>query len=261
MFDFHLVAAAKLTGESAYQPLAIAGIIALAAMFSSIAGFAFAAFAGALMFHVVDDPVRAIQIMIVASIATQLAGVAGIRHAIDWRATFPFLLGGAATLLPGVYLLFNMAPQIYLRAIGLLLSVYGLAMLLRPPIVIELHPRHGRLADMFVGSLGGIMAPLAAFPGAFVPIWCDMRGWDKERQRGTYQPYILIMQVASLGLIQLMQGARGGDATLLLYALPAIVGTQFGVRVFRRLSNAQFRLVLNLCIICSGFSLAWGIRQ
>ena len=108
MFGFDLATAAKLGDVSAYQPLAIAGIIALAAMFSSIAGFAFAAFAGATMFHVVDDPVRAIQIMMVASIATQLAGVAGIRHAIDWRAAFPFLLGAAATLLPGVYLLFSM---------------------------------------------------------------------------------------------------------------------------------------------------------
>ena len=32
-------------------------------------------------------------------------------------------------------------------------------------------------------------------PGSFVTIWCSMRGWDKLRQRATYQPFILAMQV------------------------------------------------------------------
>ena len=50
----------------------------------------------------------------------------------------------------------------------------------------------GPLADLAVGALGGITGPLAAFPGAFLTIWCGMRGWDKVAQRSIYQPDIRI---------------------------------------------------------------------
>ena len=62
---------------------------------------------------------------------------------------------------------------------------------------------HGKNA---VGSLGGITGPLAALPGAFVAIWCGMRGWDKVVQRSVYQPFILIMQLLTLGALSGVSG-------------------------------------------------------
>src|SRR5262245_14447252 len=258
MPSFDFVQVDNFAESLGYRYWAIAAVVALAAMLSSIAGFAFAAFAGSLMFHLVDDTIYAVQVMIVASIATQITGVLAIRHSIEWRAVCPFLVGGVLTILPGVYLLFHVAPQVYLRAIGVFLAVYGACMLLRRPMVINLAGRRGLLVDLFVGGLGGIMAPLAAFPGAFIPIWCGVRGWDKERQRAIYQPYILVMQFASLCLIQISTGLWNYDASLLLYALPAVVGTQLGLSVFRHLTNAQFSKVLNVFIMCSGLTLAAG---
>jgi uncharacterized membrane protein YfcA len=246
---------------SAHRSWMIAGVIALAAMLSSVAGFAFAAFAGSLMFHLVDDKLYAVQIMIVASIATQITGVLGLRRYIEWRALSPFLVGGALTILPGVYLLLHIAPQVYLQIIGVFLAVYAAYMLFRPPIVICLSGRCGVLADLVVGGLGGIMAPLAAFPGAFIPIWCGVRGWGKVRQRAVYQPYILVMQVASFCLISAATGARGLNVLLLLYALPAIAGTYVGLKVFSRLTNVQFSRILNVFIILSGLLLVVSPKQ
>jgi hypothetical protein len=37
-----------------------------------------------------------------------------------------------------------------------------------------------------------------AFPGAVPTIWCCLQGLPKERQRGLIQPFILIMQVATI---------------------------------------------------------------
>jgi hypothetical protein len=48
-----------------------------------------------------------------------------------------------------------------------------------------------------------------AFPGAFVTIWCGLKGWSKERQRALYQPFILLTQVAALLLIVLAHPATG----------------------------------------------------
>ena len=33
---------------------------------------------------------------------------------------------------------------------------------------------------------------------AFVTIWCGFKGWTKERQRGIYQPFILIVQLVAI---------------------------------------------------------------
>ena len=112
------------------------------------------------------------------------------------------------------------------------------------------------MTDVAVGALGGITGPLAAFPGAFVTIWCGMRGWDKVAQRSVYQPYILILQVLTLGGISVIGGPSGFDEHLIAYALPGVAGAYLGVRVFQKLNDAQFRRLVNLALIVSGIALA-----
>jgi len=60
--------------------------ILVAAAASSIAGFAFSALCGALLFHLMDSPVYAVEVMILCSIAIQLFSVAALRHSIDGAA-------------------------------------------------------------------------------------------------------------------------------------------------------------------------------
>ena len=72
-------------------------VVLLASAVSSTIGFAFSALCGALLFHVIDSPVYAVQVMIICSIAIQMFGVATLWHAIDWRSLRAFLIGG----LPG----------------------------------------------------------------------------------------------------------------------------------------------------------------
>ncbi|MDB5374602.1 MAG: sulfite exporter TauE/SafE [Belnapia sp.] len=57
---------------------------------------------------------------------------------------------------------------------------------------------------LLAGAVGGITGGPAAFPAALVVIWCGLLGWPKIRQRAVFQPYILVMQVATLGLIRLL---------------------------------------------------------
>ena len=62
--------------------------------------------------------------------------------------------------------------------------------------------------DVCVGALGGITGGLAAFPGAFVTIWCSVRGWDKSVQRAVTQPFILAMQLITLATMQAQHRRR-----------------------------------------------------
>src|SRR4029453_6670445 len=99
---------------------------------SSIAGFAFSALCGALLFHLMDDPVYAVQVMIVCSIAIQMLSVATLWRAIDWRSLGVFLIGGFLGVPIGVYLLLHLPTTTYRTAIGSLLIIYGSYLLLRP---------------------------------------------------------------------------------------------------------------------------------
>jgi uncharacterized protein len=56
----------------------------VASTISSIAGFAFSALCGALLFHLMDSPVYVVQVMITCSIAIQMLSVATLWRSIDW---------------------------------------------------------------------------------------------------------------------------------------------------------------------------------
>ena len=230
--------------------------IFVAATVSSIAGFAFSALCGALLFHLMDSPVYVVHVMILCSIAIQLLSVATLWRDIDWRSLRVFLVGGFLGVPVGVYLLLHLPTGTYRNAIGGLLIIYGSYLLLRWPVRGF---RSGPLSDACAGFLGGITGGLAGFPGAFVTIWCGTKGWDKARQRGAYQPFILCMQPVTLIAIYLMRPSSPVQAQLdwkaLAFVPAALLGAWFGLRIFKRLSDRQFELVVNTLLILSGVGL------
>jgi uncharacterized membrane protein YfcA len=230
--------------------------VLLASTASSIAGFAFSALCGALLFHLMDSPVYVVQVMLVCSIAIQLFSVATLWRSIDWRSLPIFLIGGILGVPAGVYLLLHLPTDAYRDAIGGLLIAYGGYLLLRWPTRTL---RMGPLADACAGFLGGLSGGLAAFPGAFVTIWCGFKGWDKARQRGVYQPFILGMQPITLLVIYLMRPsssiAMQLDWKTLTFIPAALLGAWLGLCIFKRLSDRQFELAVNLLLIASGVGL------
>jgi uncharacterized protein len=228
----------------------------VASTVSSIAGFAFSALCGALLFHLMDSPVYAVNVMIVCSIAIQLLSVSAIWSSIDWRSLPIFLTGGVLGVPAGVYLLLHLQSGAYRNVIGVLLIAYGGYLLLRWP---GRSLRMGPLSDACAGFLGGLTGGLAGFPGASVTIWCGLKGWDKARQRGVYQPFILGMQPITLIAIYLMRPASSTatqlDWNTLAFVPAALLGAWFGLRIFKRLSDRQFELVVNALLILSGIGL------
>jgi uncharacterized membrane protein YfcA len=228
----------------------------VASTISSIAGFAFSALCGALLFHLTDSPVYAVQVMIVCSIAIQMLSVATLWRSIDWSSLPVFFVGGILGVPAGAYLLLHLQSGAYRDVIGALLIAYGSYLLLRRPACkLETGP----IADACAGFLGGLTGGLAGFPGASVTIWCGLKGWDKARQRGVYQPFILSMQPIALIVIALMRPASASATQLdwktLAFVPAALLGTWFGLRIFQRLSDRQFELAVNALLIVSGVGL------
>jgi uncharacterized membrane protein YfcA len=236
------------------------GLIAVfvASTVSSIAGFAFSALCGALLFHLIKSPVYAVNVMIVCSIAIQMLSVTTLWRAIDWKSLGVFLAGGFLGVPAGVWLLLHLPASTYRGVIGGMLMAYGTYLLLRPPMRTL---QCGRVTDSCAGFLGGITGGLAGFPGAFVTIWCGLKGWEKTRQRGVYQPFILAMQPVTLLAIYLMQPSGPARAQTALdwkvfaFVPAALLGAWFGLRIFKRLSDRQFEIVVNVLLVVSGIGL------
>ena len=230
----------------------IFGSVLVSAAISSTVGFAFSAIAGAVLLHLLPQPMDAVKVMMIASIVIQAYSVHSLRHDIDFRALAPFLAGGMLTLPVGVYLLLHISPSSFQAVLGAFLVAYGAYMLVRfrPPTVAG-----SWSSDFLVGATGGITGGLAAFPGAFVTIWCGMRGWDKSRQRALYQPYILLMQVLALAMLGSAGAWHSSDLALLGYAPAALLGAYAGLQLFRRMTDVQFSLALYLLLIVSGAAL------
>jgi uncharacterized membrane protein YfcA len=229
-------------------------IILLGATISSIAGFALSAISGAMLLHVVRNPVEAVRIMLVASIAVQAYGVWALRRSISLRELWPYFAGGAATVAPGVYLLLYTPTSIYLVGLSVFLAAYGTCMLMRPPLQLKSNSLAGRVT---VGALGGITGATAAFPGAFVTIWCAAHGWDKQQQRAIYQPFILGMQIVTLIILDVCTPAAGVRLDLLQYVAPAILGSHLGLLVFDTLSASQFNKIVSVFLVVSGLAMAF----
>lgn len=253
---FVIAEAVMLSLQGQQRPAIALIAILIASAASSIAGFAFSAMCGALLFHLMENPVYVVQVMIVCSIAMQSFSVAALWRSIDWRGLPVFLVGGTLGVPAGVWLLLHLSTGVYRDVIGGLLVVYGVYMLLRWPTRAL---RTGPLADVGAGFLGGFTGGLAGFPGAFVTIWCGLKGWDKAHQRGLYQPFILCMQPVSLIAIHLMRPASSTAAQLdwnaLAFIPAALLGTWFGLRIFRRLSDRQFQIAVNLLLVAAGAGL------
>jgi uncharacterized protein len=119
-----LIAEAMLLSIHGVEGIAMI-VVLVASTVSSIAGFAFSALCGALLFHLIESPVYAVQVMIVCSIAIQMLSVAALWRSIDWRTLPIFLAGGILGVPAGVYLLLHLPGGSYRTVIGGLLIVYG----------------------------------------------------------------------------------------------------------------------------------------
>lgn len=227
-----------------------------AALLASVVGFAFSAICGAMLFHLIDDPVKVVQIMMICSLCGQTLMVWSLRRAIVWRDLAGFLAGGVMGLPLGLYVLLNARPALYVSAVGLLLVLYSLFMVFRRPMTVR---RQHIAFDAVAGLLGGITGGAAALPGMPVTIWCSFKGWSKEQQRALYQPFILSVQVGAILAMILLGPTTGRPVSLdfsgVVYLPAMILGANLGMAFFRRLNDRQFSLAVNILLIVSGLAL------
>jgi hypothetical protein len=219
------------------------------AVVAGLSGFAFGLVAASLWLYILT-PLQNATLIVAFGLIVQGYSVWKLRHALDWRKIWPFILGALLGVPVGVTLLTWSDPRNIRIAVGVFLVLYSLYAFFRP--ALKPIPAGG-VTDAAVGLANGVLAGLTGLGGILVTIWTGLRGWPKDTQRAVFQP----VAVAIFLMSALWLGAKGTITTetakLFMMGLPVVIaGTWFGLRLFGSINETTFRKVVLALLFISG---------
>jgi uncharacterized membrane protein YfcA len=227
-------------------PAVIVGAV-LAAFVQGLSGFGFGLTAMSIWAWTLE-PRLAATLGVFGALTGQLIAAFTMRRGFDIARLAPFLLGAAAGLPLGLYLLPRLDVPLFKFMLGLLLVVLCplLFFAARLPKL-----RGGRVGDGLAGAAGGMMGGLGGFTGVVPTLWCTLRGLDKDQQRAIIQNFNL----ATL-LVTFASYVGTGVITPQVVPLFAVVApvmlipSLLGSRLYIGISEAAFRkIVLGLLTV------------
>jgi uncharacterized membrane protein YfcA len=101
------------------------------ALVAGLSGFAFGLVAASIWLYILT-PLQTASLIIAFGLIVQGYSVWKLRHALNWRKLWPFVIGAAIGVPVGVTFLTWANPQHVKAGVGVLLVLYGLYALLRP---------------------------------------------------------------------------------------------------------------------------------
>jgi hypothetical protein len=224
----------------------------LGAVVAGVAGFAFGLIASAIWLHIIP-PAQSTPLIAAFAVIIQAATLWRLRHAVQIPRLLPFIAGGAVGIPLGAAALDWMAQGQMRAFIGGALIVFSIYSLMRPTLpAVE----GGAIADSIVGLLSGAFSGSTGLAGIPVIVWASLRRWSKDDQRAIFQPVVIAVFVMTL----IWFGASGivTSETLRLFwiGLPAAAaGTWLGLRLYGRLDEPTFRLVVLVLLLASELTL------
>ncbi len=230
----------------------LVGVFA-AAFVTALAGFAFGMVAAAIWLHALT-PVQAAALIAAYALLVQSYAVWKLRRSVNVWRVLPFVVGTAAGIPAGIFVLNWASPTAIRIAVGVLLVSFSVYNLVGPRL--PQFKRAGPLPDGAVGVANGVLGASTGLGGTLPAIWCSMRGWTKDEQRAVFQP----AAVATFLMIMAWYGAGGilsaDIGWLFAIGLPALLaGTWLGWRLYGRLDEAAFRKVVLYVLLVSGLAL------
>jgi uncharacterized membrane protein YfcA len=230
----------------------------LGAIVAGVAGFAFGLIASAIWLHIIP-PTQSAPLIAAFAILIQGATLWPLRHAIRISRLSPFLIGGAVGIPLGAAVL-TLASQDQVRAlIGASIILFSLYSLARPTLPAV---AGGRIADSIVGLASGVLSGSAGLAGIPMIVWASLRRWSKDEQRVIFQPVVVAVFVMTLAWFGGTGIITADTLRLFWIGLPAVlIGSWLGLKLYSKLNEATFRLVVLMLLLVSGATLVpwpWG---
>jgi len=215
-----------------------------------LSGFAFGLTAMAIWAWSVE-PMLAGPLVAFGTLVGQLLSIGVVRRGLDAGLIWPLVAGGILGVPLGVALLPHLDPLQFKLGVGVLLLLWCPAMLVARDI-----PRitgGGRLADAFVGWIGGIMCGIAGLNGPAPTLWTTLRGWERDRQRAAFQTFSLVTQTLTITTYFAAGIIQAGTTRLFAVVVPAmLIPTLLGARLYRRFTDTGFRRIVLGLLSASG---------
>lgn len=205
---------------------------------------------------VVLPPITSVAIVGLMSILAGLQGLWLVRSEIRANPLqfVRFLIPGLAGVPIGLTLLDVIDAQTLRIAIAGLLIIYGGYFSFRTALPTFSRPTPW--VDAIVGFIGGVLGGAASVSGAIPAMWLSIRPWPKAQTRAVLQPYNVAI-LSTMVTMLAFKGAFDGQAlSALLVTIPAgLIAAQFGIAVFKRLSDGVFRRLLIVLTLLMGLGI------
>lgn len=237
--------------DTVYLIVALGAVVA--GFVQGLSGFAFSMVAMSFWAWALE-PRLAATLAVFGALTGQVLAAISVRRGFSLRLLMPFILGGLAGIPLGVLLLPHLDMGWFKAILG------GLLVLWCPVMLMARHlptvSAGGRLADGFIGLIGGVMGGIGGLTGTIPTLWCALRGYPKDTQRIVIQNFNLSMLAVTMGTY-LATGIVTRDM-LPLFALVApamLVPTLLGARMYIGISEARFRQIVLSLLTGSGVAL------
>lgn len=237
--------------ESVFFVVALGAV--LAGFVQGLSGFGFGLTAVSIWVWFLDPRLVAV-LIVFGSLTGQILAAVTVRRGVDWRVLLPFIVGGLLGVPLGVWLLPRLDVDTFRAALGILLALWCPLMLLsdRIPRI----RRGGSLADGAVGLAGGIMGGIGGFSGVLPTLWCTLRGFAKDTQRGVIQNFNLALLLVTAAGYLIAGVVTAPMLPYLAVVLPAMLApTLIGTRVYAGISEKRFRQVVLGLLTLSGIAM------
>lgn len=220
---------------------------------NGLAGTGTALFA-LVFFLTVLPPKSAVAVVSVLAVLAGSQGLWVVRRDIQANKAklLRFLIPGLLGVPIGISLLAYIDTESLRLLIGVLLVVYGGYFSFREalPAINRATP----LVDVCVGFVGGLLGGMAALAGAIPGMWLTMRPWTKGEIRSVLQTFNVAILITTVVLLFINGSYDSTTLKALLIALPvALIASQIGILIFKKITDTQFRRLL------IGLSLLMGI--
>lgn len=225
----------------------------LAGFIQGLTGFGFGIVAMSLWVWWFDPQVAAV-ITVFGALSGQIIALIKLRRELHLRAIYPFLLGALAGVPIGTLLLPEINPDIFKAIVGTVLTLWCPAMVLTGK-TWHVHIG-GKLAEAVIGVIGGILGGLCGMTGIAPALWGNLKRYDKTLLRNLLQNFNLATLFMAMLSYVLSGAIQSFHPPLMATALAALlVPTLLGIKTFKGISEAQFRIAVQLLLTLSGLAL------
>ncbi len=261
-FVNHQYSGQTVVGLHIWQLIVLGAILTFSGLMSGLSGFGFSAVGSACL--LILDPKLGVPLLAALSTANQLMSLGQLKEDMPktWKEAWPagsgpYILGGVVGVPLGIWLLNNLPKEGLMFVFGTILTLYSLYSIFKPG-GLAFRGGNGAAPGIAVGFIGGTVGGFTAFPGAAVVVWTGLKALPKRLTRSIVQPYILVLQVVSLGVNAYQHPKIFSHMfwVLLMIMVPIVIpGTIAGVYLYRRLSDVNFRRISFFLLGLSGFGL------